>query len=161
MNKYLSPTNKILVCENCGRQVQRTSNRQKYCSDCKLVVERRKSLERYYKRSKDPKFREQRKQYFIEWQMGNLRGYNQSGANNNNWKSGAQSGYYDRFLKESCERCGSSQNLLIHHRDRNRYNNDSVNLETLCKRCHQIEHECWKNFTKGIVRSTENNESVE
>lgn len=161
MNKYLSLSNPTVVCENCGKEVPRKSNRQKYCEDCKIIVERRKSLERYHKKAKDPEFREKRRQYFMEWQVGVLRGYNQKGTNNNNWKGGAQSGYYDKFLKTACERCGSQQNLLIHHRDRNRYNNEPVNLETLCKKCHQIEHECWKNFTKGIVRSTEKEESVE
>lgn len=31
-----------------------------------------------------------------------------------------------------------------HHKDQDRTNNDISNLEYLCKRCHQIEHECWK-----------------
>lgn len=35
---------------------------------------------------------------------------------------------------------------VIHHKDHNHFNNDAANLQLLCKRCHQIEHECWKAF---------------
>lgn len=59
-------------------------------------------------------------------------------------------------MKSECERCGSKEFLVVHHKDRNRSNSDPSNLETLCKSCHQIEHRCWENFTKGIVRSQEN-----
>jgi hypothetical protein len=61
-------------------------------------------------------------------------------------------------IKESkryCERC--SEDLIeathylwvVHHKDHNHNNQDSSNLELLCKRCHQIEHECWKAFSKA------------
>jgi 5-methylcytosine-specific restriction endonuclease McrA len=48
-----------------------------------------------------------------------------------------------------CNRCKSSNNLGVHHKDRNRSNNEISNLEVLCARCHRIEHECWKNLPKG------------
>lgn len=56
-----------------------------------------------------------------------------------------------------CERC--NEDLIdagqywwvVHHRDHNQYNNDRSNLELLCKRCHQIEHECHLAFTKGAT----------
>lgn len=35
---------------------------------------------------------------------------------------------------------------VIHHKDHNHYNNELDNLELLCKRYHQIEHECWLAF---------------
>lgn len=52
-----------------------------------------------------------------------------------------------------CERC--SKDLLganrwqwvIHHKDHDRTNNIDENFELLCKRCHQIEHECHKAFS--------------
>ena len=52
-----------------------------------------------------------------------------------------------------CERCDAdlidvaTEYRCVHHKDHNRQNNDDSNFELLCKRCHQIEHECWKNFT--------------
>lgn len=53
-----------------------------------------------------------------------------------------------------CQRC--SKDLIdakqhfwvVHHKDHNHWNHELTNLELLCKQCHQIEHECWKNFTK-------------
>lgn len=51
-----------------------------------------------------------------------------------------------------CERCkkdliDAEHNFwAVHHIDHNHYNNDINNLELLCKRCHQIEHDCVKNF---------------
>lgn len=44
---------------------------------------------------------------------------------------------------EKCERCGYSEHpeiLVVHHRDRDRKNNDISNLEILCPNCHAMEH---------------------
>jgi hypothetical protein len=76
------------------------------------------------------------------------RGYSQSGENNNNWTGGIGT-YRNKKKARICERCGSRKYMLIHHKDENRYNNDIENLEVLCKRCHQIEHNCGDNFPKG------------
>ena len=159
MNKFISKTSPTFVCGNCGGTFERRSNRQKYCPDCRLIVERQKALERYYNQEHTAEFKKEHAEYQRNYHKGILKGYNQKGENNNNWKNG--SGYFQQFIKDSCERCEATDNLLVHHRDHNHYNNDPMNLETLCKRCHQIEHKCWENFTKGIVRSTEKEESVE
>lgn len=51
-----------------------------------------------------------------------------------------------------CERCAKDLQdapphmRCVHHKDHNRKNNDESNFELLCKRCHQIEHECWKSL---------------
>ena len=51
-----------------------------------------------------------------------------------------------------CERCdtdllGATPAMrAVHHKDHNRKNNVEENFELLCKRCHQVEHECWKNL---------------
>lgn len=56
-----------------------------------------------------------------------------------------------------CERCGSDLlhvnrwMWVVHHKDHNHFNNDYSNLELLCKRCHQIEHECYLAFVKGAT----------
>ncbi len=42
-----------------------------------------------------------------------------------------------------CERCGYDKHeaaIIVHHKDRNRDNNDDSNLEVLCCNCHAIEH---------------------
>lgn len=44
---------------------------------------------------------------------------------------------------KKCERCGydkHSAGIIVHHKDRNRENNDINNLEVLCCICHAIEH---------------------
>lgn len=60
-------------------------------------------------------------------------------------------------IKESvryCERCRkdlleATQHMwVVHHKDHDHWNHVASNLELLCKRCHQVEHECWKAFTK-------------
>ena len=60
---------------------------------------------------------------------------------NNFWKGGVSQSYYQRLLKpKKCLRCGSKENLVIHHVDRNRRNNELTNLFVLCKSCHSLEH---------------------
>jgi 5-methylcytosine-specific restriction endonuclease McrA len=42
-----------------------------------------------------------------------------------------------------CERCGYDEEpriLGVHHKDRNRKNNELANLEVLCPMCHSLEH---------------------
>ena len=48
-----------------------------------------------------------------------------------------------RGLINTCERCGYDAHpkiLGVHHKDRNRNNNDMSNLEVLCPNCHSLEH---------------------
>lgn len=68
----------------------------------------------------------------IEKKKGN---YNQSGKNNNNYKNGIS--MYAKKKKSKCERCGSTKNLMVHHKDGNRKNNSASNLKTLCWSCHE------------------------
>jgi len=73
-----------------------------------------------------------------------------------NYKDGAF--VYETFRGELkarrryCQRCrkdlytANRWEWVIHHIDHNHYNNEIDNLELLCKSCHQIEHEVYKNF---------------
>ena len=48
-----------------------------------------------------------------------------------------------RGMLTKCERCGFDaipEILGVHHKDRNRKNNDLSNLEVLCPNCHSTEH---------------------
>lgn len=68
-------------------------------------------------------------------------------------------------LKESdkgfCAHCNKDLRLLTHyewvghHKDHNRMNNTKENLILLCKKCHQIEHQCWKAFESVTTISKE------
>ena len=54
--------------------------------------------------------------------------------------------YRDRALSSygaKCNRCGYNENIkaiVVHHKDRDRSNNELLNLEVLCANCHLIEH---------------------
>lgn len=45
-----------------------------------------------------------------------------------------------RLGAPSCELCGSTQNLQVHHKDEDPRNNDLRNLKTLCASCHKRTH---------------------
>jgi len=48
-----------------------------------------------------------------------------------------------RGLLNECSRCGYNAYpsiLGVHHKDRNRLNNNLLNLEVLCPNCHSVEH---------------------
>lgn len=70
-------------------------------------------------------------------------GGNQWGKDNHQYKVGI--GTYHRLAFDNkpnlCNRCTETKNLLVHHIDHNRNNNELDNLEILCKRCHQKHHE--------------------
>jgi len=44
------------------------------------------------------------------------------GEDNPMWIDGRSPIYYRKFLQGPCEQCGSTKNLLIHHRDHDRTN---------------------------------------
>lgn len=62
------------------------------------------------------------------------------------WKPGF--GFVRNYMKlrgmlTKCERCNYNSHieiLGIHHKDRNRKNNEFSNLEVLCPNCHSLEH---------------------
>jgi hypothetical protein len=123
-------TSKPKTCSVCKNKYLPTSNRQKYCPDCKKEIQKQWDKDKYKRR-------------YVK------KGYNQKGKNNNNW-TGGTAPYYKRIAYEAygkvCNRCGSENEIVVHHKDRNRKNNDITNLEVLCKKCHQHEHECWNNL---------------
>ena len=52
---------------------------------------------------------------------------------------------YKKYRKTECEICGIDKKqvraLTVHHIDHNRENNDPSNLMTLCRDCHDNEHD--------------------
>lgn len=111
-------------CKDCEALYTSTSNRQLYCLDCK-----------------NKKHKERCKSYYKKTYV--KKGYSQFRENNNNWKGGI--GIYRELVdRTKCSFCSSVINLLVHHKDENRYNNEKSNLLVLCKRCHQVKHKCWE-----------------
>jgi hypothetical protein len=56
---------------------------------------------------------------------------------------------------QKCERCGYSKAeiLQVHHKDRNRKNNELVNLELICPNCHFEDHyfeKSWLGTRRGV-----------
>jgi hypothetical protein len=47
--------------------------------------------------------------------------------------------YIENFGEPICEMC-SNPKADVHHRDKNKKNNDPVNLRALCRSCHVILH---------------------
>lgn len=68
------------------------------------------------------------------------------------WKGGHSRRPYRKLVKkEKCDRCGSLDNLGIHHQDNDHYNNDLKNLVVLCLSCHMSAHktEYWAAWREG------------
>lgn len=130
-------------CIACATVYTPKGNAAKYCMDCAdfryAVMVRYHSLT---KRIKD----------------GRNAGVGSGGANRHTAETATISTYRKVFLtrlylnqKGLCADCGWSFNeseLLVHHHDHDRHNNILSNLSLVCKRCHQIEHECWLAFSK-------------
>lgn len=64
-----------------------------------------------------------------------------AGAANGRFKDGTQSAAYRKMVeKRECNRCGSTVQLVIHHKDGVHTNNVRCNLEVLCSPCHSSHH---------------------
>lgn len=109
-----------LECDYCGKKIYRTP--------------------RDFRKSKS-------KRFFCSvschcsWENENVR----CGENAPNWIAGHN--VYRRLMKrygiiEKCNRCGNldPRVLIVHHKDENRKNNRTENLEWLCRNCHCIIH---------------------
>ena len=72
----------------------------------------------------------------------------QAGNNHPQWKGGkeryhckiANSVYKEHHINIICEKCSLPSNIQIHHKDRNRKNNNIDNLQALCRKCHASLH---------------------
>lgn len=50
-------------------------------------------------------------------------------------------GYRGKIRNEECELCGkSNKRIIIHHKDKNRKNNEIINLMAICDKCHVKIH---------------------
>ena len=126
------------VCK-CGSVFKRTGRAQKYCLTCKKEAGREAAHRCAVKKGKIKN-------------PGIGSGNNQGiGKEHATYKNGI--GNYTQHKKDFCERCNSKRKLVVHHKDRDRENNEPTNLETICRRCHHFEHGCQNNLPSGKALS--------
>lgn len=123
---------KTKQCTVCGSSYIPTGRCAKYCSG-----ECRKSAAKKRWQETSPRYK-----------GCGSGGAQKRGPEHHSYKTGIAT--YAQFRKEACEVCASVQNLCVHHKDHNRENNASENLITLCKRCHQLTHDCTANLPKEM-----------
>lgn len=125
---------KTVKCHKCGADVTTTGVSNKvYCDVCKKEVNKESQIKYDIKMGKiNPE----------RVGIGSGKGQEVLGKSPY-FKTGI--GVYRKIKKMSmeelkCERCGSTENLHVHHKDEDRHNNKIENLELLCKPCHKTEH---------------------
>ena len=63
------------------------------------------------------------------------------GVENGRYLHGMASTLYRKKIeKRECSRCGSKDQLLVHHKNGNHLDNNKANLEVLCSPCHTSHH---------------------
>lgn len=140
-------------CRNCGKVFQPAAPCNLYCGEdcaaiCRKIATRKASFKHWVKVAIETG---------RESAIGVGRGGNTARfKDDNQYKNGT--GQFKRLkptikaVRRYCERClkdlisVNSWSWCVHHRDHDRANNVIENLELLCKRCHQMEHKCWKAF---------------
>ena len=141
------------VCRKCGCAFIGTGPAAKYCSGCREVA----------KMEQMARDRVRSTAYRVKKGLVKMPGVGSGNAQPVGVDSPSyKHGYYiaDRLRvvvraeRRYCERCNqdlrdaTQYQWVMHHKDHNHCNNDLSNLELLCKRCHQIEHECHTAFNK-------------
>ena len=145
------PNYKAKPCAVCGEMYMPTGHCSKYCPTCgamKMKEWHREGQLRYRERKGLP----------VHVGKG---GSNKRYKEHPQYSSGM--GNFHALRKQmfaeihACQWCGKDltnagrYEKCVHHLDHNRSNNDRENLVLICKRCHQIHHECHKAF-QGSVR---------
>ena len=130
-----------------------TGRCSKYCKECKPEMLRLLAI----KGTSDYRIRKG-----LVQKPGSGKGGNPSrGKGDSSYRTGISyfqnSRHRIKTERRYCERCkkdlleATRYEWCIHHRDYNRTNNNDENFELLCKRCHQIEHDCISSFSKCVT----------
>lgn len=133
------------ACVDCGEIYKPTGSCSKRCPKCRVIHEKIYSVEsqRLYRLRKGIP------------PVGKG-GSTKPGKDNPNYRNNIK--YFYKRRKElfenygKCELCGKDLSnatryqWCLHHIDGNRNNNVDSNFKLLCKRCHQITHNCIKNL---------------
>lgn len=132
------------TCE-CGTKFVSTGPAGKYCESCKEIADTKQRLKNR-ERAEARRRKEGRR-----IGRGQLPGEAHANYKHGYYVAQAQSKAYREKVR-FCERCGvdtyelSRWHWVMHHKDNDHSNHTENNLELLCKRCHQIEHNCVDNL---------------
>lgn len=135
--------------QGCEKWITPTGPATKYCHACGIL----RSLESQRNNTQNYRIRNG-----LINKPGVGSGNNQGrGSEHHSYTTGIGCDFQDkrsgiRDERRYCNRC--DQDLMdagrhywcLHHMDHDRTNNNTDNLELLCKRCHQIEHDCHRAF---------------
>lgn len=127
-------------CLSCWTMFQPKGNAAKFCKDCaefrQAVSRRNDSRNQTLRRGGTPG-------------VGSG-GMNEGDCHDQKYRQWYLMDVY-REQQGQCAECWvdlSPQTMLLHHKDHDRKNNSRHNFAGVCKRCHQIEHQCWEAFKK-------------
>lgn len=140
-------------CENpgCDSVFMPTGPAARFCQEC--AAEIRKA------RNRDNSQRFRIAHGLVEKPGVGKGGNNRKGHEDSQYTTGI-GGFMNirRVIKEQrryCNRCDKDlidagrYEWVVHHIDHDRTNNSEDNFELLCKRCHQVEHECHTAFERA------------
>lgn len=149
---------KSKLCLQCGILYQPTGSCSKFC--CKGCA----AL--YNKDTRKEQLWEYRRRQGKQVGIGSG-GTTGSGKDNHMYKHGLgvlmSKRHTIKTEQRFCGHCGKDlidathYQWVIHHKDHDKFNNpeDGSNWILLCKRCHQVEHRCWKALegaTTSLIR---------
>jgi len=155
-------------CPDCGKEeVVRLNNKSKYCFLCSERHKKTCVKDNEIFVQRDPKRRQRGKivkcsscgiERFIRSDAKYKTDLCKSCAASKNYKEiGKITGKLKRIhglgiyrniayecFKKECLICGSQKNIVVHHKDENRLNNDISNLYVVCNSCHKKIHKYLK-----------------
>jgi len=138
---------KEYTCKGCGEKFEAHDwRKRKYCSKrCKGLYDKSGQFKNGYKWN--PKQEEKRVSKLRENHVGMLgkqhteetkKLMSESSKKPYNYIDG---GYRGKIPTDECSLCGESRKrTIIHHKDKNRKNNDISNLQAVCNKCHSKIH---------------------
>lgn len=136
-------------CKYCGKMYQPTGQNERACADCKKhLANVQGQVVRDVQRFKK----------FGSYATIGKGQQQPTGSDSPHYTNGI--GFFHKFspvmraTKKFCERCGRDITVeatgkwgyAVHHKDHDRTHNEPENFELMCRRCHQIHHDCVDNL---------------
>lgn len=150
-----------LTCIQCGKEFEtyscyfkRGGNANKFCS---------RSCSTTYRNSTNNPAWKQEVREKISKNHADVNGeknpsYGKRGQNSPNYIDGLKEPVHRKIYIRSgkemiCKLCNSEENIEIHHKDGDHYNNDINNLVALCRKCHHTTAHTMLRDEKGKIKA--------